>query len=503
MPPMTSIVREVLTHPVLQPAEPVVLSGHAHLDHVVRWVHTADLYDIAPLLRGDEILLTNGVGLVRVDQAARRLYVRQLAESGVAALFFEVGRSFGAVPPEMVAEACDVGLPVVGLRPRLRFTEVAEAINSELIDRSVARLRHADETSRVLSEALARGATLNELMEQVAATLGTWARLTDYAGRAVALAGCSEDGPGASSEVPVLVDGTAWGRLAVGSSGSPALLVDAVLDRAPTVLGLCLIREQRDVAGSLRAQHILLEQLVANQSVDAFILEARLRAAGIAAVDAQYVCVAVDPHRVTSAAQVVDALVRHTGHGIFGLVDGTLFGLLASPAGGPSDLAGSVAGAAAAALGSHSRLCAAVSRVVYDVSQLPRAMADTRVTLALGQDLHMKDAVTGVQTLALERLLAAHGDRDAVRQFVDDQIGILLAADAAKGSQLLVTLETFVACGGSKAEAAKRLHIRRQSLYYRLEQISKMTAVNLEDPHQLMTLAVATAARGLAARVGR
>jgi purine catabolism regulator len=130
-------------------------------------------------------------------------------------------------------------------------------------------------------------------------------------------------------------------------------------------------------------------------------------------------------------------------------------------------------------------------------------MADTRVTLVLGQDLHMKDAVTGVQTLALERLLAAHGDRDAVRQFVDDQIGILLAADAAKGSQLLVTLETFVACGGSKAEAAKRLHIRRQSLYYRLEQISKMTAVNLEDPHQLMTLAVATAARGLAARVGR
>jgi purine catabolism regulator len=46
------------------------------------------------------------------------------------------------------------------------------------------------------------------------------------------------------------------------------------------VLGLCLIREQRDVAGSLRAQHILLEQLVANRSVDAFILEARLRAAG-------------------------------------------------------------------------------------------------------------------------------------------------------------------------------------------------------------------------------
>jgi purine catabolism regulator len=495
---MTLNLREVLNHPVLLPADPVVLSGGDHLDHVVRWVHSADLYDIAPLLRGDEVLLTNGVGLVRVDEAARRLYVRQLAESGVAALFFEVGRSFAVVPPEMVTEARDVGLTIVGLQPRLRFTEVAEAVNSELIDRSVARLRHADETSRALSEALARGATLSELVEQVATTLGTWARLTDYAGRAVARSGCEENGPGAHFEVPVLVDGTAWGRLAVGSSESPELLVDAVLDRAPTVLGLCLIREQRDVAGSLRAQQILLEQLVTNQPVDGGVLLARLGAAGVTPHGARYVCVAVDPRRVPSAAQIVDELVRHVGHGIFGIVDGTLFGLLAGSADGHADLAASVRSAAAEALSSQSRLCATVSRAIGDVGHLPRAMADTRITLALGQDLHLKEPVIGVHTLALERLLVTHGDPDALREFVEDQIGILLAADSVRGSQLLVTLETLIACAGSKAEAAKRLHIRRQSLYYRLEQISTMTTFDLEDPHQFTTVAVALAARRVA-----
>jgi purine catabolism regulator len=135
------ILRQVLDHPVLQPARPVLLSGDDHVDHAVRWVHTADLYDIAPLLRGDEILLTNGVGLVGVDETGRRLYVRRLAESGVAGLLFEVGRTFAQVPADMVDEARDVGLPVVELQPVLRFTEVAEAVNSELIDRSVARLR--------------------------------------------------------------------------------------------------------------------------------------------------------------------------------------------------------------------------------------------------------------------------------------------------------------------------------------------------------------------------
>ncbi len=35
--------------------------------------------------------------------------------------------------------------------------------------------------------------------------------------------------------------------------------------------------------------------------------------------------------------------------------------------------------------------------------------------------------------LVLERLLAHHGDADAMRQFVDDQIGALERSDEAKG----------------------------------------------------------------------
>jgi purine catabolism regulator len=496
---MSLILRQVLDHPVLRRAQPTVLSGHDHLEHAVRWVHTADLYDIAPLLRGDELLLTNGVGLVGVDETARRLYVRRIAESGVAALCFEVGRTFAEVPGEMVEEAVEVGLPIVKLQPVLRFTEVAEAVNSELIDRSVARLRHADEISRALSEALARGASLTELIEQVAAALGTWARLGDYAGRTVVAAGQPDPGgDGPSSEAPVLVEGTAWGRLTAGTAGVPTELVEAVMDRAPTVLGLCLIREQKDVAGGLRAQQVLLHHLVANEPTDRTTLEARLRAAGVATSGHQYACIAVDPARVASAAHIVDTIVRRVGSGVFGLVDGVLCGVLAGthdPA--APNLAHVVRHAAVAELWPQSRLCAAVSRTVRDVTDLPRAMSETRVTLALGQDLHMNDAVVSVQALALERLLAAYGNPEATRQFVEEQIGVLARADSAKNSQLSHTLEVLAACGGSKAEAAKRLHVRRQSLYYRLDQISKLLDVDMDDPKQLMTLAVAITASRL------
>jgi purine catabolism regulator len=490
---MTLILRQVLEHPLVRRAQPSVLSGHDHLDHTVRWVHTADLYDIAPLLRGDEMLFTNGVGLLGVDENARRLYVRRLAESGVAGLCFEVGRAFAAVPEEMVEEAVDVGLPIIELQPALRFTEVAEAVNSELIDRSVARLRHADEISRALSEALARGASLTELVQQVAAALGSWARLRDYAGRTVVASGDpGRDGEEPHSEAPVLVDGMAWGRLTAGTAGIPTVLVEAVMDRAPTVLGLCLIREQKDVAGGLRAQQILLHHLVANEPTDRSLLEARLRVANVATSDHQYACIAVDPLRVESAAHLVDVIVRRVGHGVFGLVDGVLCGVLAGADDSATPkLAHVVRGEARKQLSTQSRLCAAVSRTVRDVADLPRAMSETRATLNLGQELHMNDAVINVQALALERFLAAHGNPESTRQFVEEQIGAIAKADSAKNSQLSHTLEVLAACGGSKAEAAKRLHVRRQSLYYRLDQISKLLDVDMDDPKQLITLTVA------------
>lgn len=495
---MSLTVRDVLAHPSLQSARPAVLSGHDSLEHPVRWVHSTDLYDIAGLLRGDEVLLTNGVGLLDVGDAGRRLYIRRLAERGVAGLFFEVGRTFEQVPPEMVEEALPLGFPVVELAPTLRFTEVAEAVNSELIDRSVSRLRYADETSRALSEALARGATLNELIDQVAAMLGTSARLSDYAGSVTVESMIGDSTGGPRSEVPVMVDGTAWGRLSVDPEGVPELLCAAVLDRAPTVLGLCLMREQAGIAGTLRAQQLVLDQLVANRASEHSMLESRLRAAGVATADQRYVCVAIDPQRVESVASVADALMRQVGHGIFGLVDGLLCGVLAMPAGVPStDVLHAVREFARVARIPRNHLCATVSRTVDEIGMLPRAMVEARETLRLGQGLGEAGPVIGAQALVLERLLAHHGDADAMRQFVDDQIGALERSDEAKGSELVRTLQVLIACAGSKAEAAKRLHVRRQSLYYRLDQVARLLETDLDEPGQLTTLAVAIAARRL------
>jgi purine catabolism regulator len=69
---MSMSLREVLATDVLQETEPEVLAGHGALDREVRWVHSSEIYEIAPLLSGGELLLTTGLGLAPADAAARR-----------------------------------------------------------------------------------------------------------------------------------------------------------------------------------------------------------------------------------------------------------------------------------------------------------------------------------------------------------------------------------------------------------------------------------------------
>src|SRR5688500_4295055 len=51
-------VRDILALPELVTGRPVVVAAEQALDRPVRWVHVAEIADVAPLLRGGELILT-------------------------------------------------------------------------------------------------------------------------------------------------------------------------------------------------------------------------------------------------------------------------------------------------------------------------------------------------------------------------------------------------------------------------------------------------------------
>ena len=72
-------------------------------------------------------------------------------------------------------------------------------------------------------------------------------------------------------------------------------------------------------------------------------------------------------------------------------------------------------------------------------------------------------------------------DTPELETFVEEQLGPLLADGSPRTRVLLETLEAYLAAGGRKAEAARALHLERQSLYLRLQRIEEALGVSLDD----------------------
>src|SRR5690606_22660892 len=126
--------------PVVRRARPEVVTGAPDdLARPVRWVHTSEIYEISPLLKGGEVLLTTGLGLVGLSPSAVRSYVASLHGTGVAALFLELGRTFTQPPPVLVEAARTEGLTLVALHGVVPFIEITETVHPLLIGGEVDR----------------------------------------------------------------------------------------------------------------------------------------------------------------------------------------------------------------------------------------------------------------------------------------------------------------------------------------------------------------------------
>ncbi|SIQ31932.1 PucR C-terminal helix-turn-helix domain-containing protein [Paenibacillus sp. RU4T] len=95
------------------------------------------------------------------------------------------------------------------------------------------------------------------------------------------------------------------------------------------------------------------------------------------------------------------------------------------------------------------------------------------------------------EELGVLQLLPALNDGNRLEDFVDRHLGPLLLADRLKGSELLLTLKVYLDAEGNKQEAARRLYIVRQSLYYRLERIGELLGALWLMPERRLAVQVA------------
>ncbi|MEO6942679.1 MAG: PucR family transcriptional regulator ligand-binding domain-containing protein, partial [Terrimesophilobacter sp.] len=220
---------EILIHPALTPANPIIRAGFETAETAqVRWVHSSEVLDIASLLHGGELLLTGGSLLSNVTTQQQIEYVVSLAKRKVAALAIESGPRMRSLPKEVVDAAQQSGLPLVELRKVVPFVDVAESINSVLVGESAARLRQADLISHTIAAELAEGHGLDQLLAVLSGMISANVTLTGMMGNLLGAAIFSQESssmPAHSIDIEVPFRGSVTGNLHIDvpAGGDPDL----------------------------------------------------------------------------------------------------------------------------------------------------------------------------------------------------------------------------------------------------------------------------------------
>src|ERR1044072_5941863 len=169
---MYPTVSDVLALPVIPQGRAAGVAGAGGLERRVRWVHIAEIADIAPLLKGGELVLTTGIALPDDEDALAR-YVGELAAAGVVCVVVELVRHWSReLPAALVAAAEEHALPLVTLSRETRFVAVTEAVVGLIVEAQMAELRAAERIHETFTALTVAGAEPAEGLRGVAGASG-------------------------------------------------------------------------------------------------------------------------------------------------------------------------------------------------------------------------------------------------------------------------------------------------------------------------------------------
>jgi len=555
---MLPTVAEVLALDPLRRGAPRVVAAADGLDAPVRWVHVIELAEAAHLLRGGELVLATGIALPD-DPSGLTRYVADLASVGVSALAVELGSRYArSLPAALVSAASRHRLPLIVLERETQFIEVTEAVHALIIDAQLEELRASERLHQVFTDLAVSGAPAGEVVRQAGVLSGRPVILENLAHQVVACEATGQDTarllagfaarsravapPGRTGYDPasgwlvtiVGARGEDWGRLIMARGSAPEPRDVALVERAATTLALGRLLDHQRESLERQAHRTILSAFLGHGYADPADAEARARALGVPVAGRRLLPVVV--RLVSSGAggsgatggsgvaggsgatgrsgagagleaqaralQVADATAAACRAGrvpaLVGSLDDTRVGALLAlpPRADPDAVLGRLADRLRRRLGDDDVIGA--GSVVDSVPEVQRSFLEAEQVAEVAARNGGGLAFYRLPDLRLRGLLHLLRDDPRVQAFAERELGPLLRRDDAAGSQMLAALTAYLEAGGNKAEAAKRAHLARPTLYERLHRIEEVLGVSLGSAQSRTSLHVAVLAQAAA-----
>ncbi|MFW5748708.1 MAG: PucR family transcriptional regulator [Chloroflexota bacterium] len=138
-------------------------------------------------------------------------------------------------------------------------------------------------------------------------------------------------------------------------------------------------------------------------------------------------------------------------------------------------------------------VAAGISRPAHNLSLLREAYREAKDSISIASELGERESTTFYGDLKLYQLLLGLKDKNLghLRRFYEESLRPLVEHDDRKQGDLVRTLNGFFEANGNLAKAAVDLDVHRNTLVYRLERISELTRLDLNDADNRLILHLA------------
>ena len=551
--PVRLTIRDILGLDLVTTWSPEVVAGAANLDRPVRWLHVAEAPDVAVMLIGGEMVLTTGLLLAESEQVQVE-YVESMHRADVAAVVLGLGRAFRTTPPALRRAAHRRDLPLIVLHRPAPFARLTEEVHSRLVHGRFAALDLSDQIRSSLSAMNLSGASLQQLLDEVASFSGCPVVMVNLAHRVLASAGdkgaLSEllrdwdrvsrqvaalsagsggaagatSGPDGWVVAPLEARGQRWGQLVLFSYRGKDEYGRMLAERAAEALAMNRLLGAREHSWEGQAAESLLTDLASGSARPEQLLT-RARAAGLPVNRRTFVPLVVrlldDADRPGAAATSTSASASASGatapwSGAAGLSveeelpaligrildEETLAGLVARiDASGTALLLSmphdqnkqiqSAVDALAVRLCEH--LAVRGRKAVVGAGFECTVLDEVRRSFL--EAVHVADAAVADPPTAPVARLRDVRLRGLVRLLRDEpELQAFIERELGplfEHQHLLDVLRTYLRTARNKSLAAQAHHVSRPALYRRLRSIESLLGIDLEDWDQLTSLYVA------------
>lgn len=505
----------------------VPLTGEVGMDRPIRWVYTTDLLDPGRYLNGGELVLT---GMMWRRTPADSTEFASVSAARHVACIAAGDAAYGTVPPDLVAACVAREIPLLEVPVDISFATITERVIHLLTIERQGDLAEQLDRRRKLLAAVAEGAGLDTVLRLWSEGSDVQCVLRTATGRSPVTAVSEDAVPSedavssedvvSSEEVDDLGSALAERFLAAGSlpqvvttdrssgAGTYSLFpVDVrsehratawflacegdfrewprVRHESVTELASLLALERERIEESRRADRVVAEQLfrlVLSGRSTRDEIAGRLAEFGLA--DQPYVAVSASLLPVADgqlACRILDevlATVVRDGRTLVSAVDDEAVALLPLRSDVVTEMLRAQATALAPAM-ADGRLLLGVSLPTSGPEGLSAALSEARQARTLAELRGGTVAVLATDEIDSHALLLATVPDDVRRTFLTRVLGPVLAYDERHGSDLIDTLEAFLAASGSWTACAERLHVHVNTLRYRIRRIEELTGRSL------------------------